>query len=281
MPADPFAVTATPDLDAVVATLVEAFRDDPVLRWTMPPEVAERDRWLDGFFRETTSLLLAHDGLVGHTPDHEAVAVWSPPGEPDLDETADAAWQERLATATGPCAARATALMAALDDHHPADLPPHVHVMFAAARPEAWGSGVVLVRALSRRLGRDDTGLYAEASSQASLGLWQEMGMRRVGNENPAPRGPVAFPDMAGRERAYRVRTRIGSIPERALRGPRSHDQSPRLAPTLAPGCPGVAPVTDAAPARSCAASVRCRPQRLREPGKTPPDQARVVRGPW
>ena len=49
-----------------------------------------------------------------------------------------------------------------------------------AARPEAWGSGVLLVRAPSRRLGRNDTGLYVEASSRASLGLWQEMGMRRA-----------------------------------------------------------------------------------------------------
>lgn len=194
MTADPFTVTATPDLDAVVATLIAAFRDDPVLRWTMPPEVAERDRWLDGFFRATTELLLDHDGLVGHTPDHEAVAVWSPPGEPDLDDAAETAWQERLAAATGPCATRSMALMAALDDHHPADLPPHVHVMFAAARPEAWGSGVVLVRALVRRLGRKDLGLYAEASSLDSLTLWLEMGMRRIGREIPLLDGPPLFP---------------------------------------------------------------------------------------
>lgn len=193
MTADPFAVTATPDLDAVVATLVAAFRDDPVLRCTVPPGVAERDRWLDGFFRATTELLLTHDGLVGHTPGHEAVAVWSPPGEPDLDDAADAAWQERLATATGPCAARAATLMAALDAHHPTDLPPHVHVMFAAARPQAWGSGVVLVRALTGRLGREDLGLYAEASSPDNLALWLEMGMGRVGGEIPLPGGPPLF----------------------------------------------------------------------------------------
>lgn len=194
MTADPFTVTAAPDVDAVVATLVAAFRDDPVLRWTMPAGIAERDRWLDGFFRATTELLLTHDGLVGHTPGHEAVAVWSPPGEPDLDDAADAAWQEQLATATGPCADRTATLMAALDDHHPADLPPHVHVMFAAARPEAWGSGVVLVRALTRRLGREDLGLYAEASSPDNLALWQEMGVRRVGGAIALPDGPPLFP---------------------------------------------------------------------------------------
>lgn len=206
MSPEPFVVTADPDLDAVTATLVEAFRDDPVLRWTMPPDTPERDRWLDGFLRSTTALLLAHDGRVAHTQEHEAVAVWSPPGQPDLDEAGNAAWLAELAHVTGPCAERAVTLVTALDEHHPTDLPPHVHVMFAAARPEAAGRGVLMLRALTRRLGDPAVGLYAEASSPVNLGLWQAMGLQRTGPEIPLPGGPSLYPIHApGSDRAGRA----------------------------------------------------------------------------
>ena len=95
------------------------------------------------------------------------------------------------------CAARATTLMEVLDAHYPSALPPHVHVMFAAARPEArsWGAGVLLVRALIRQRSDNGVGLYAEASSPDNLSLWQEMGARRIGAEIALPAdGPSLYP---------------------------------------------------------------------------------------
>ena len=192
-----FSVTADPNLDAVVDTLTRAFWDDPVVSWAFPHDAGQREQLMDGFFRVTTELLLAHGGLVGATSGHEAVLVWSPPGTPDLSEADNARYLSELAGATGRCAARAVTLMETLDAHYPSALPPHVHVMFAAARPEArsWGAGVLLVRALIRQRSEPGLGLYAEASSPDNLSLWQEMGARRIGAEIALPGdGPSLYP---------------------------------------------------------------------------------------
>lgn len=192
-----FPVTDAPDLDAVVTTLTSAFRDDPVLVWTFPREVPRREQLLDGFFRVTTEMLLRHGGLTAATPGYEAVLVWSPPGTPDLTEAESKQYLSDLAAATGTCGERAAVLMAALDEHYPRDLPPHIHVMFAAARPspEITGAGVMLVRAMLRQQRRPGTGLYAEASSPFNLSLWERMGMRRIGDEIALPgNGPSLYP---------------------------------------------------------------------------------------
>jgi hypothetical protein len=192
-----FLVTAAPDMDAIVTTLTSAFRDDPVLVWTFPREVPRREQLMDGFFRVTTELLLGHGGLAAATPRHEAVLVWSPPGTPDLSKAENTRYRSELAAAAGACGERATTLMETLDGHYPQGLPPHNHVMFAAARPssEVTGAGVILLRAILRQQRRLGFGLYAEASSPLNLSLWEQMGMRRVGDEISLPDdGPSLYP---------------------------------------------------------------------------------------
>ncbi|MDT2007053.1 hypothetical protein FXW78_25395 [Rhodococcus opacus] len=135
-------VTADPDLDAVVDTLVTAFRDDPIIEWAIPPNTLGRDYHLAAFFASTTEFLLNHGGIVAAPHDYSAVLVWSPPGEPAVSDAENQAFLDRLAASTGGCGPRVRTLMEALDAHHPTDLPPHCHVMFAAVRPEHRGTGV-------------------------------------------------------------------------------------------------------------------------------------------
>ncbi|MCK9901184.1 GCN5 family acetyltransferase [Parafrankia colletiae] len=192
-----FEVTGTPDLDAVTRTLTLAFAADPILDWAIPRGSAERDRWLAGFFRTVTGMLLDHRGLVGSTPGYSALTVWSPPGEPALDDAEQARFDERLAAACGPHGDRAVALMRALDEHYPTDLPPHFHVMFSATRPEpgASGSAVLLVHTLLRTEHLGGHGIYAEASTPQNRDLWQGMGMRPIGDEITLPDGgPSLYP---------------------------------------------------------------------------------------
>ncbi|WP_235826204.1 GNAT family N-acetyltransferase [Candidatus Frankia alpina] len=193
-------ITNTPDLTAVVETLTMAFGPDPILDWAFPRTTAHRDQWMAEFFRITTEMLLEHGGQVGVAPEYSAIAVWSPPGEPAMTGEQEAQYYQRLTEACGDCGDcgdRAVALMRALDEQHPPNLPPHFHVMFTATRPEpaAVGRAVLLVRALLKMEALRGYGLYAEASTPQNRDLWLEMGMRRVGDEIVLPDGgPSLYP---------------------------------------------------------------------------------------
>ncbi|MGC0362212.1 ribosomal protein S18 acetylase RimI-like enzyme [Rhodococcus sp. 27YEA15] len=195
-PAHAVRVTASPDLDAVSATLTAAFHDDPVMAWAIPSGTDDRERYLGAFFRLTTRFLLDHGGLVAMSADYRAVLVWSGVGE-EADASENEEFLDLLSSQTGPSGDRVRTLMAALDDHHPVGLPPHFHVLYAAVRPHARGDGIrrSLTGALRALRHREQIGAYGEASSLRSLRLWERLGGERIGAAIELPDGgPSLYP---------------------------------------------------------------------------------------
>ncbi len=193
-------ISGQPDLDAVVATLTIAFWEDPIMTWAIPLDTVERTRYMDAFFGVTTRLLLDHGGLVASSANYDAVLVWSGANDAEVTDEENLDFLGELEESTGPCGGRLRTLMEALDDHHPADLPPHCHMLFAAVRPEARGSGARAALTEARRdlQYRDGVGVYGEASSNRSLRLWQRLGFERVGSEIRLPEGgPSLYPIFA------------------------------------------------------------------------------------
>lgn len=194
-------VTGKPDLAAVVATLTASFGQDPVIEWAIPTETPERSRYLDAFFTIVTEDILDRGGMAAASPDYDAVIVWSTPTDAVPSEGESSILLDRLESSTGPTGNRVRVLMELLDEHHPADLPPHCHVMFAAVRERSRGTGVraALTGALRELRLADGVGVYAEASSERSLKLWERLGLSRVGSEIVLPDGgPKLFPLFAG-----------------------------------------------------------------------------------
>jgi hypothetical protein len=187
-------ITSVPDLLAVAGTLDAAFVRDPVVSWMFPPGTPDRAR--AEFFLLTTEYLLDHDGVVAATPGYGAVLVWTQPNAMVPTEASTRAFYDELDRL---CGSRARTVMELLDEHYPADLPPHCHVMFAAARPEvqARGARSMLTTALEREVRRDGAGVYAEASSRRSLVLWERLGLSRLGDEVRVPDGPSLYPVWA------------------------------------------------------------------------------------
>ncbi|MCD2104580.1 hypothetical protein O4214_15000 [Rhodococcus erythropolis] len=193
-------VTGEPDLDAVVATLTASFAQDPIIEWAIPTDTPERSRYLDSFFAIVTEDILDRGGMVATSSDYDAVVVWTTPTDavPTVDESA--VLLDRLESATGPTGHRVRVLMELLDEHHPTDLPPHCHVMFAAVRAHSRGTGAraAVTGALRELRLADGVGVYAEASSERSLRLWERLGLSRVGSEIVLPDGgPKLFPLFA------------------------------------------------------------------------------------
>lgn len=193
-------VTGEPDLDAVVATLTASFAQDPIIEWAIPTDTPERSRHLDSFFAIVTEDILDRGGMVATSSDYDAVIVWSTPSDSVPTDDESALLLDLLESATGPSGRRVRTLMELLDEHHPTDLPPHCHVMFAAVRESSRGTGAraAVTGALRELRLADGVGVYAEASSERSLRLWERLGLTRVGSEIVLPDGgPKLFPLFA------------------------------------------------------------------------------------
>lgn len=187
-------VTATPDLAAVVDTLTSSFAADPIIEWAIPSSTPDRRRYLDAFFEITTRALLDGGGHVAATPTYDGVVVWS--GTEPATDAENSRMLADLEDRCGPCGPQVRLLMEILDAHHPTDLPPHVHCLYAAVRAEARGSGareMVIGAFRELRIARG-LGVYAEASSERSLKLWKRLGSEQLGEPILLPAGPSLYP---------------------------------------------------------------------------------------
>ncbi|MFJ2442183.1 hypothetical protein ACIOWG_17400 [Streptomyces sp. NPDC087658] len=186
------------DIDAIVQTLSEAFCHDPVMEWVFPQNVPHRRRALDNFYRISMENFLDHGGQAWATPEHEAVLVWTPPGEPNLSQTEQEAYSRRLESTLGGEYKRVEAFLNALDEQAPQELPDgYIHVMFAARRPRKSTAAdwQTLMRALREMVLRESLDVYAESSSPRNLWLWQRLGFQRIGQEIRLPDGgPDIYP---------------------------------------------------------------------------------------
>ncbi|WP_156623986.1 GNAT family N-acetyltransferase [Mycobacterium sp. 852002-40037_SCH5390672] len=190
-------ISRQPDLEAVAETLSIAFAEDPVVQWAIPPDTANRARYLNAFFILTTQMIVDQGGFVASSPGYDAVVTWLSPRRSGLPDCANRAFLDRLQEATGRCGLRLRTLMKRLDQCHPKDLPPHVYVVHMGIRPQARGSGLQesSARGLRDVLKACEAGCYAEASSTRSLRLWERLGIKRYGDEITLPDGgPSLYP---------------------------------------------------------------------------------------
>src|ERR1700753_4184322 len=113
-------VATVEDLDAIGETLARAFEHDPLWGWAF--EDAERERKLAslaevfGFFAGAALAL----GWVRVTEGGEAVALWIPPGSPEMTPADEERLPGMIAAACGPeSAARGRGLLHGFERRHP------------------------------------------------------------------------------------------------------------------------------------------------------------------
>jgi len=170
---------ATPDQrERVVATLADAFREDPAVRWMFPDDDSYDDHittFAGGRFDRRMPL-----GAVWTVEGGAAVALWSPPGGDggDTDEyPADVA--ERLA---------------AYDNAVHAVLPagPHWYLGMLAVDPQFAGKGWgrAAMRAGLERAARDGLPAYLETSNPRNVDIYRGAGWQVVA-ETSLPGLPI------------------------------------------------------------------------------------------
>jgi GNAT superfamily N-acetyltransferase len=174
-------VATEADLPAVAETLARAFEHDPVWEWAFALE-AGREQGLAAM-REVFGFCAAAAlgcGWVRVSGGVEAVALWIPPGEPEMSP-ADA---ERFPLLVREACAEASAkrifaAMEAFDRVQPAE-PPHYFLDMLGTHPDHAGHGYGM-RLLAANLEEIDAAgalAFLETSAPANVPRYERLGFR-------------------------------------------------------------------------------------------------------
>src|ERR1700761_943167 len=177
-------VATVEDMDAVGEVLARAFEHDPLWGWAF--EDASRERKLAslgavfGFFCGAALEL----GWVRVTDGVEAVALWIPPGSPEMTPADEERLPGVIAAACGPeSASRVKELLDAFERNHPHE-PPHFYLSLLATHPDhaGQGHGVGLVAACLAEIDAGDPAApaFLESSNPRNLARYERLGFRPI-----------------------------------------------------------------------------------------------------
>lgn len=183
--------TASPeDLRGICTCLASAFHDDPVWGLWAFPDAATRPARLSEFLGAYAAGALPH-GWVRITPSGEAVAVWVPPGKPEMTAQEERSFEQLVGRIGGARAPEILSLGEAFDRLHPHDRPHYYLSMWATHRDHAGhGLGTALIEESLARIDREHQPAYLESTNPANLPRYEALGFEPRGRFGPL-HGPV------------------------------------------------------------------------------------------
>jgi GNAT superfamily N-acetyltransferase len=179
-------VAAQPDVDTVVAILVDAFHDDPTWSWAFPDPSRRAEQlgrlwrlFVDGAARYPWTWLSA-----GNT----ATSVWIPPHGTELSDEQETVFEQAIAEYPDAEAARVQHALELFEQAHPTDVP-HFYLSLLGTSAEHRGHGYGLALLADNLRQVDEAGMpaYLEASNPANVALYARYGF--------VPHGSVVLPD--------------------------------------------------------------------------------------
>jgi GNAT superfamily N-acetyltransferase len=162
--------------ERVFDTVVTAFADDPMVRWTFPDEQQFR-RSFPSLVKAFGGRAVAH-GTAYYTDDYAGAALWLPPGVAP-DEDAMIALVERSVEEE-----RLPAVFSVFQEmgkYHPDQ--PHWYLPLIGVLPAARGKGYgsALLRQTLARCDEDGVPAYLEATSLKSVPFYERHGFALLG----------------------------------------------------------------------------------------------------
>ena len=176
--------------DAVLATVVEAFRTDPQLRWYFPDD-AGYDAGAPRFFGVLLDTRI-EGGEVWAVDDLSAVALWIPPGGNLLGPDAvEARYAEAVATLPAPAPERIAVTDRLVDGLQPRR--PHWYLGVLATRPERRGRGLASAVLAPVLAAADRAGVPValETSTARNVAYYGRHGFATLGEQALGPDSPT------------------------------------------------------------------------------------------
>jgi GNAT superfamily N-acetyltransferase len=175
--------------------LADAFAEDPVFAWLIPPRLRGRDNRLRTFFTSMSRGYLRQGKPCYLTGDASAAALWAAPG----------AWamplsQIILEAAPSGLAFRSRLLRALrtqlqIERLHLEQSRPHWYLGYLGTRRDRQGKGLgtQMLREVLAGLDTDGVPAYLESSNERNLPLYERNGFRVVGELQALGHGPTIW----------------------------------------------------------------------------------------
>jgi GNAT superfamily N-acetyltransferase len=183
-------VAHTDDATRVVEVITLAFNRDPVWGWVFPDD-RRRVEQHRVFWRPFVEGALPHE-WVWMTADGGAIALWLPPGRPEIPPEAEAKIEPMLIELLGPSqAAVVIETFERFDQAHPAD-PPHYYLSLLGTHPDHRGRGIGMDLVAANLEILDAAGMpaYLESTNPCNNERYRRAGFEQVGEFNLPMDGP-------------------------------------------------------------------------------------------
>jgi GNAT superfamily N-acetyltransferase len=175
--------------------LAEAFAEDPVFAWLIPPQVAGRRSRLRTFFTSMSRGYLRQGKPCYLTGDASAAALWAAPGSwaMPLSQIILEAAPSGLAFRRYLLRALRTQLQ--IEHLHAGQSQPHWYLGYLGTRRDRQGQGLGSQMLREVLAGADTDGLpaYLESSNERNLTLYERHGFRVVGELQALGHGPTIW----------------------------------------------------------------------------------------
>jgi GNAT superfamily N-acetyltransferase len=175
--------------------LADAFAEDPVFGWLIPPQVRARDIRLRTFFTSMSRGYLRRGKPCYLTSDASAAALWSAPGAwaMSLSQVILEAVPSGLALRGG--LVRALRTQAQIEHLHAGQSTPHWYLGYLGTRRDRQGEGLgtQMLRAVLTGADTDGVPAYLESSNERNLPLYERSGFRVIGELQALGYGPTIW----------------------------------------------------------------------------------------
>jgi GNAT superfamily N-acetyltransferase len=175
--------------------LADAFAEDPVFAWLIPPQVRDRNGRLRTFFTSMSRGYLRQGKPCYVTGDASAAALWAAPGGWAMPLShiileavpSGLAFRRRLL--------RALRTQEQIERLHAGQSAPHWYLGYLGTRcgRQGQGLGSQMLREVLSGLDTDGVPAYLESSSQRNLPLYERNGFRVVGELQALGHGPTIW----------------------------------------------------------------------------------------
>jgi ribosomal protein S18 acetylase RimI-like enzyme len=167
--------------DLLAATLADAFSDDPVLAFLIPPDMSDRDARIAAFFGSMIRSYLRRDKHVFVADEGRGAALWGPPGHWRLPPAEIVRETRASIKAFGRNLPRALRVLTQIEGLHPKE-PNHWYLAFLGTRCDSQGMGIgsAMLREVLAQADDTQTPAYLESSNERNLTLYERHGFRVV-----------------------------------------------------------------------------------------------------
>jgi ribosomal protein S18 acetylase RimI-like enzyme len=182
------------DAGAVSDALADAFFDDPVISWLIPPGASRRAGRVNRLWAASTAAYLRKDKPVFVTDDGQGAALWSPPGYWGTPMSEQLREVPAMIRVFGTGLLKASKVQDQMLKAHPRK-PAHWYLYAIGARTGSQGRGIGSAL-LAEMLGPiDESGepAYLESSNERNVPLYERFGFEVVEELHLSGGGPTMW----------------------------------------------------------------------------------------